>query len=345
MLTIESLALRLPGFALGPIDLSVRSGEHFVLLGPSGAGKTTLLECVAGFRQQDVGSLTIDGRDSTSLPPRQRALAVVYQQPSLFPHLRVIDNLGFALRLADWPQARRFARVRELARMLHLEHRLQAWPAELSHGEARRAALGRALAVGRRLLLLDEPLEGLDPPLRRQLRLEIVALQRRLELTVVQVTHHLDEAMAMADRVGVMLDGHIAQIDTPTKLLEDPVSMAVARVLMVPNFVEGEADPAAGVLRLDDGSRLPAPVDRAGRVRARFVGARLADEHGEQVGPVVWLRGIERRAGQHRAIVALHEEARRDELQLEAELRPSDADLRAGQRLRLDFSEARWTVH
>lgn len=344
MLTIEALRLHLPGFDLGPLNLHVQRGEHFVLLGPSGAGKTTLLECIAGFRRPDDGALRLDGRDRSTLPPRERSLAVVYQQADLFPHLTVAGNLGFALRLAGWPTARRHERVLEVARLLRIEHRLSSWPAQLSHGESRRAALGRALAAERPLLLLDEPLDGLDPPLRRELRLEIGALRQRLGLTIVHVTHDLDEALAMADRMAVLEHGRIAQVGTPAALLDQPASAAVARTLMVPNYLEGQADPIAGRLHLDGGGTLPAPVRMAGRVRARFHGATLASADDERVGPQVWIRGIERRNGGEVAVVALHEELHRDERHLEASLPADGPRPRRGDRARLDLSAARWTI-
>lgn len=228
MLSVEGLEIIVPGFHLGPLTFKVSAGEYFVLLGPSGSGKTMLMEWMAGFHPATRGKLYVGDIESSELSPQERGLAIVYQDAALFPHMSVRENLAYPLRVRHWHADRIASRVDELAALLQIAHRLDARPARLSGGEARRVGLGRALAAGQKTLLLDEPLTGLEPGLRRELRKEISQLHRELGLTVFHITHDLDEARALADRVGLLVNGRLAQVGTLADLFERPASDAVA---------------------------------------------------------------------------------------------------------------------
>jgi ABC-type sugar transport system ATPase subunit len=231
MLDVQDLEIIVAGFDLGPLTFTVSDGEYFVLLGPSGSGKTMLMEWMAGFHGATRGTLRVGNVESSALPPQERGLAIVYQDAALFPHMSVRDNLSYPLRVRHWEAERIANRVDELAALLQINHRLDARPARLSGGEARRVGLGRALAAGQKTLLLDEPLTGLEPGLRRELRHEIAQLHRELGLTVFHITHDLDEARALADRVGLLVQGRLAQVGTLADLSERPASDVVARFM------------------------------------------------------------------------------------------------------------------
>jgi len=231
MLRVEELEINVPGFQLGPLTFEVSAGEYFVLLGPSGSGKTMLMEWMAGFHRATRGKLYVGAVESSDLSPQERGLAIVYQDAALFPHMSVRDNLSYPLRVRHWQADRIASRVDELAALLQIGHRLDARPARLSGGEARRVGLGRALAAGQKTLLLDEPLTGLEPGLRRELRHEIAQLHRELGLTVFHITHDLDEARALAGRVGLLMKGRLAQVGTLADLSERPANDTVARFM------------------------------------------------------------------------------------------------------------------
>lgn len=231
MLRVDELEIRVPGFQLGPLTFEVKAGEYFVLLGPSGSGKTMLMEWMAGFHRADQGRLHVGEVESSDLSPQQRGLAIVYQDAALFPHMSVRDNLSYPLRVRHWKVDRIADRVDALATLLQIGHRLDTLPARLSGGEARRVGLGRALAAGQKTLLLDEPLTGLEPGLRRELRTEIAHLHRELGLTVFHITHDLDEARALASRVGLLVKGRLVQVGTLEDLSERPASDTVARFM------------------------------------------------------------------------------------------------------------------
>ena len=214
--------------AVDGVSLEIADGEFFSMLGPSGCGKTTTLRVIAGFATLDAGDVILGGVNATHAPPHRRDVNTVFQQYALFPHMSVRENLAYPLRVRHWHADRIASRVDELAALLQIGHRLDARPARLSGGEARRVGLGRALAAGQKTLLLDEPLTGLEPGLRRELRKEISQLHRELGLTVFHITHDLDEAHALADRVGLLVNGRLAQVGTLADLFERPASDAVA---------------------------------------------------------------------------------------------------------------------
>ncbi|MBN1834621.1 MAG: ABC transporter ATP-binding protein [Spirochaetales bacterium] len=219
------------------LDFQVRPGELLILLGPSGCGKTTTLRMVAGFIAPDEGEILMDGRRIDGLPPDRRGIGIVFQDYALFPHLSVADNVAFGPHVQGWGRARRAARVEELLALVSLAGYGRRKVTRLSGGEQQRVALARALAPNPRLLLLDEPLSALDAKLRQGLRGEIRRIQQELGLTTVYVTHDQEEALALADRIAVMRDGRIEQIDAPKDLYRRPRSLFVASFLGRANLV------------------------------------------------------------------------------------------------------------
>jgi len=224
--------------AVDDLSLTVGDGEFVVLLGPTGAGKTTTLRLVAGLEQPDGGRVEIDGIDATGLPPAARDVSFVFQQYSLYPHYSVYDNLAFPLRAPARRASREDIdrRVREIASLLRIESKLGNRATQLSGGEMQRVAIGRALVRTPAIYLMDEPLSSLDAKLREDLRIELKRIQREFGATVLYVTHDQLEAMTMADRIGVLSEGHLVQIGTPREIYERPNSIHVARRLGSPQI-------------------------------------------------------------------------------------------------------------
>jgi iron(III) transport system ATP-binding protein len=214
--------------ALRDVSLSVRTSEFVTFVGPSGCGKTTLLRAIAGLDPATSGRILQADRDITGLPPAQRDFGIVFQSYALFPNLTVAENVGYGLRGAAWPRARRQERVAELIAIVGLGEQAQKYPAQMSGGQQQRVALARALANEPGLLLLDEPLSALDAIVRQHLRTEIRALQRRLGVTTIMVTHDQEEALSVSDRIVVMSNGRIEQIGTPEEIYRRPASAFVA---------------------------------------------------------------------------------------------------------------------
>jgi putrescine transport system ATP-binding protein len=226
--------------AVDAISLEIAEGEFFALLGPSGCGKTTLMRLLAGFAVPDAGRILLNGEDIADLPPHRRPSSMMFQTYALFPHLSVERNIGFGLKQQGWEKARAATRVEEMLSLVRLEGLNRRKPSELSGGQAQRVALARALAPGPRILLLDEPLAALDRKLREETQLELKAIQRRLGVTFMIVTHDQDEAMVVADRIAVMKDGQIAQVGAPREVYERPASRYVAEFLGEANiFADG----------------------------------------------------------------------------------------------------------
>jgi putative spermidine/putrescine transport system ATP-binding protein len=217
-----------PVRAIDGVGLSVTNGEFFALLGPSGCGKTTLLRVVAGIYPADGGSVRLNGRDLTRAPMHRRNMAMVFQSYALFPHLTAFDNVAFGLRSRTVAAAELQRRVGEALALVKLETLGSRYPAQLSGGQQQRVALARALVVRPDLLLLDEPLSNLDARLRDEMRLEIRDLQRRLNITTILVTHDIDEAFTMSDRMAVMQEGKIVQVGGASDIYHRPVSRFVA---------------------------------------------------------------------------------------------------------------------
>jgi putrescine transport system ATP-binding protein len=238
LLTASGLTVRYGTvLALNHLDLTVRRDELFALLGSSGSGKTTLLRAIAGFIRPEAGRILLDGADLSERPPHRRPVNTMFQSYALFPHMSVAANVGFGLRQRGVSRAQTRQRVDAMLALVRLDGFGARRPAELSGGQQQRVALARSLAPNPQLLLLDEPLSALDQGLRRDTRAELVRLRRSLGISFVLVTHDQDEAMQMADRIGVMRDGRIAQIGTPAGLYESPADRFVAEFLGAANIL------------------------------------------------------------------------------------------------------------
>ncbi len=223
MLRLESLRRSWPGFSLDA-DLALGDAEIGAVLGPSGSGKSSLLRLVAGLERQDSGSVSLDGIDIGALPPERRGVGMVFQDFALFPAMTVAANIAYGPKVAGMPRADRCRLTQGLARGMGIESLLERYPASLSGGERQRVALARTLAASPRLVLLDEPLSSLDGGLRRRLRGEVAAKLREAGSAALHVTHDVEEAMAMADRIFLMREGRIEASDIPERLFEDPPS-------------------------------------------------------------------------------------------------------------------------
>ena len=214
--------------AVDKLNLTVNDGEFLVLVGPSGCGKSTSLRMLAGLEEVDTGAIRIGDRDVTHVAPKDRDIAMVFQSYALYPHMSVAENMGFALKIAGVDKAERDRRVVEAAKLLDLEDYLDRKPKALSGGQRQRVAMGRAIVREPQVFLMDEPLSNLDAKLRVATRTQIAALQRRLGITTVYVTHDQVEAMTMGDRVAVLKDGVLQQVDTPRNLYDKPNNAFVA---------------------------------------------------------------------------------------------------------------------
>ena len=237
--------------AVRDMDLAVADGEMLVLLGPTGAGKTTTLRLVAGLEKADQGRVLVGGHDVTDAPPAERNVSFVFQQYSLYPHLSVYDNLAFPLRspIHRLPEDEVRKRVGDIAALLHIEGKLGNKATELSGGEMQRVSIGRSLVRSPDAYLMDEPLSSLDAKLRAELRLEIKRIKEELRATMLYVTHDQMEAMTMADRIGVMNEGRIAQVGTPQEIYEKPSNTYVAARLGQPaiNLIPRDLLPVDGM--------------------------------------------------------------------------------------------------
>ena len=214
--------------AVNKLNLEVKDGEFLVLVGPSGCGKSTSLRMLAGLEEVDSGRILIGDKDVTHVAPKDRDIAMVFQSYALYPHMSVAENMGFALKIAGTPKEERDCRVLEAAKLLDLEAFLDRKPKALSGGQRQRVAMGRAIVREPQVFLMDEPLSNLDAKLRVATRTQIAALQRRLGITTVYVTHDQVEAMTMGDRVAVLKDGLLQQVDTPRNLYDNPANAFVA---------------------------------------------------------------------------------------------------------------------
>jgi multiple sugar transport system ATP-binding protein len=222
--------------AIRGVDLSVEKGEFVVFVGPSGCGKSTLLRLIAGLETVDGGTIELDGRDITRLPPSKRDLAMVFQSYALYPHMSVFDNMSFALRLAGVDKKVIREKVERAAQILNLGPYLERRPRELSGGQRQRVAIGRAIVRAPKVFLFDEPLSNLDAALRGQTRVEIAKLHRDLGATTIYVTHDQIEAMTLADRVVVLRDGIIEQVGAPLELYDRPANQFVAQFIGTPQM-------------------------------------------------------------------------------------------------------------
>jgi multiple sugar transport system ATP-binding protein len=253
--------------AFGPVEIlhgvsvDIADGEFVVLVGPSGCGKSTLLRMLAGLENITAGEIAIGGKVVNTVPPKDRDIAMVFQNYALYPHMTVFDNMAFSLTLAKAPRSVMEQEVNRAAKILGLEQLLQRFPRQLSGGQRQRVAMGRAIVRNPQVFLFDEPLSNLDAKLRVQMRAEIKELHQRLKVTTVYVTHDQIEAMTMADKIVVMNNGNIEQAGRPLDLYDKPANLFVAGFIGSPamNMVKGNV--TAGALRMDDGTELPLPMN------------------------------------------------------------------------------------
>lgn len=253
--------------AIQNISMDIAHGEFFSLLGASGCGKTTLLRMLAGFESPTKGEIYIDGQPMSDVPPHYRPVNMVFQSYAIFPHLNVHDNIAYGLRKRKLPKAKVTEMVNEMLDLISLPGYGSRKANELSGGQRQRIALARALVLQPKVLLLDEPLGALDKQLREQMQLELRQLQRTVGITFVFVTHDQEEAMTLSDRIAVMADGEVMQLDSPVGLYERPINRQVASFIGTMNFFDGVVEEEAGdVLKIDARGLGPivAPSKKAG---------------------------------------------------------------------------------
>ncbi len=248
--------------AVKDFSLEIKDKEFCVLVGPSGCGKTTTLRMIAGLEEVTSGKIYIDGKVVNNLPPKDRDIAMVFQNYALYPHMKVYDNMAFGLKIRGYSKKEIDQRVREAAEILGITHLLNRYPKELSGGQRQRVAVGRAIVRKPKVFLFDEPLSNLDAKLRVQMRAELKKLHERLQTTIIYVTHDQVEAMTLGDKICVMKDGVIQQVDNPLDLYENPKNKFVAGFIGSPpmNFIVVDVKQENGFIYLDEGNfklRLP----------------------------------------------------------------------------------------
>src|SRR6476659_10090131 len=249
-LSIESLSVSYGGVrVLDRVSLGVERGEMIALLGSSGCGKTTLLRAIAGFVRPESGAIRVGGKEITHLPPEARGTAMMFQSYALWPHMNVADNIAYGLRMRAWTKAAIAGRVADMLKLLQLDGFGPRPVTQLSGGQRQRVALGRALAIDPKLLLLDEPMSNLDYKVRLELRHELRALQQRIGITAVYVTHDREEALTLADRIAVLDAGRVVQYGPPEEIFHEPASAFVAGFM--------GADNALALTRRGDGTLVP----------------------------------------------------------------------------------------
>ena len=241
---------------LHSIDLDIQDGEFVVLVGPSGCGKSTTLRMVAGLEEVTSGTIEIAGRVVNNLEPKDRDIAMVFQNYAIYPHMTVRKNIGFGLRSSKMPRADKEKRIDEIAEILGMTDLLNRKPSQLSGGQRQRVAIGRAMVRDPAVFLFDEPLSNLDAQLRTQMRLEIKKLHQRVGATIVFVTHDQVEAMTMADRIVIMKDGHIQQVGTPSEVYHTPANTFVAGFIGSPAMNMIPATVADGAIQIEGGSQV-----------------------------------------------------------------------------------------
>src|SRR4051812_15197712 len=232
--------------AVNAVSLMVRKGEFLSLLGPSGCGKTTSLRMIAGFEQPDEGEILIGGVDAVGTPPYRRDVNTVFQQYALFPHMTIVDNVAYGMKQNRVSKSERYSRAREALELVRLTGRDKHRPSMLSGGQQQRVALARALVNRPRVLLLDEPLGALDLKLRKEMQIELTRIQDEVGITFIYVTHDQGEALSMSDRIAVMSDGVIEQLDTPAAIYDRPRTAFVADFIGEMNFLDGKVTEASG---------------------------------------------------------------------------------------------------
>jgi molybdopterin-binding protein len=239
MLKLTNISKSFDRFELRSVNLEVAENEFFVVLGPSGAGKTLLLELIAGLRDPTEGEVYLDGESVASLPPERRKVGLVYQDYALFPNMNVWDNISFGLKIRKDPKERVAKKVLEIGELLQIEDIMERSPVHLSGGEKQRVALARALVLEPSIVLLDEPLSSLDPPLRERLQKELKRIHSLTRTTFVQVTHDFEEAVFLADRIAIMREGEIVQVGSAEEVMCRPADDFVADFVGVKNIFQG----------------------------------------------------------------------------------------------------------
>ena len=252
--------------AVDDLNLEIQDGEFLVLVGPSGCGKSTSLRMLAGLEDVTSGTIRIGDRDVTNLPPKERDIAMVFQNYALYPHMSVAENMAFSLKMAKVPKEERMERVKEAAKLLDLTEYLERKPKALSGGQRQRVAMGRAIVRQPQVFCMDEPLSNLDAKLRVSTRTQIAALQSRLGITTVYVTHDQVEAMTMGDRVAVLKDGILQQADTPLNLYDKPENLFVAGFIGSPAMNLLQAHNVDGHAKIGD---IDVPIDREAASRSK----------------------------------------------------------------------------
>ena len=275
--------------AVNAVTLKVRKGEFLSLLGPSGCGKTTSLRLIAGFEEPDEGEILIGGMDAASAPPYKRNVNTVFQHYALFPHMSVLDNVAYGLKQRKVSKPERHARAREALELVRMTGRETSRPSMLSGGQQQRVALARALVMNPQVLLLDEPLGALDLKLRKEMQIELKRIQHQVGITFIYVTHDQEEALSMSDRVAVMSNGVIEQLDEPRAIYDRPLTPFVADFIGDMNFLDGEvAEAADGGFAMDTGAgvvvRGRGDVTKGTRVRVGLRPERIVAVPGRSAG-------------------------------------------------------------
>jgi ABC-type Fe3+/spermidine/putrescine transport system ATPase subunit len=265
LIIVEDLEVKLKNFRLKNINLEIRSGEYYLLLGPSGVGKTVIVETIAGLHRQQKGKILLDGKDVSGLPPNLRQIAFVPQDLSLFPHLTVLENTLFGAKIKGLSPAEYHSRLIDLIQVLQIDHRLTAFPHSLSGGEKQRVALARALLTEPKILLLDEPLSALDPPIRRHLQKVLKEIHSHFGVTILQVTHDQEEAFILADVISVMIDGAIVQTGKRNCVYFYPAKQKIAVFTGMENIFEGE------LVEIDENEKVAIVKNKGAVFKAAYV--------------------------------------------------------------------------
>ncbi len=270
MISIENLSRDWQDFSLKNIDLEVKEGEYFVILGPTGAGKTLLLELIAGFYEPDDGRIFLGGEDVTYKDPEDRDVGFVYQDYSLFPHLTVEENIKFGLEVNDFSSAEIQDKTDQIVNLLGINHLTERYPKTLSGGEQQKTALARGLVLDPEILLLDEPISALDMPSQEEMRSELERIHREMGITTLHVTHSREEASWLADRIGLMKEGSIIQVGSSEEVFRRPESEFVANFVGMENVFDGKSTCEDGICKIDVGERveIEAVSDKEGDVKA-----------------------------------------------------------------------------
>lgn len=277
-IVVENVTKRFGNFvAVDNVSITIEDQEFVVLLGPSGCGKTTLLRAIAGLGMADEGRICIGGRDVTYLPPRDRKISMVFQSYAIFPHMNVYDNIAFGLKMNKFDRQEIERRVREAAEMLHIEDMLQRFPSAMSGGQRQRVAVARAIAMKSEVLLMDEPLSNLDALLRLEMRAELKRLLNEIKATTLYVTHDQIEALSMGDRIAVMKNGVIQQLDQPNVVYDKPTNQFVGSFIGTPpmNFMHGQVQRHNGSLQVLVGDHYLTPAEHMQPVLRSYDGADI----------------------------------------------------------------------